>query len=144
MNDDNKKKQKMKFNTQVFTKNIIWHSQDKNPEYMVLEVHLVAIVLEACLLVTALEVATVIVSTEQLCLELCQLLSALVSKRNQKQLEFLKQENESLMQENESLMQENKILKQETKILKQENECQKGVSNVMLRKVLGFVNKLII
>ena len=118
---------------------------------MVLEVHLVAIVLEACLLVTALEVATVIVSTEQLCLELCQLLSALVSKQNQKQLEFLKQENESLMQENESLMQENeslmqenKILKQETKILKQENECQKGVSNVMLRKVLGFVNKLII
>ena len=55
------KNKKMKFNTQVFTKNIIWHSQDKNPEYMVLEVHL-----EACLLVTALEVATVIVSTEQL------------------------------------------------------------------------------
>ena len=55
--------------------------------------------------------------------------------------ESLTQENESLTQENESLMQENESLKQ---ILKQENECQRGVSSIMLQKVLGFVNKLII
>ena len=49
-------------------------------------------------------------------------------------MKSLKQENESLTQKNESLMQ----------ILKQENECQRGASSIMLQKVLGFVNKLIL
>ena len=80
---------------------------------------------------------------------------ASASEHNQKELEFLrigikslkreneslKQENESLTQENESLTRENESLKQ---ILKQENECQRGVSSIMLQKVLKFVNKLII
>ena len=35
-------------------------------------------------------------------------------------------------------------MKQEIEILKQENECQRGASSIMLQKVLGFVNKLII
>ena len=64
------------------------------------------------------------------------------------ELEFLRIEMKSLKQENESLKQilkqENKIMKQEIEILKQENECQRGASNVMLQKVLGFVNKFII
>ena len=59
-------------------------------------------------------------------------------------MKSLNQENESLTQENESLKQENEIMKQEIEILKQENECQRGASSIMLQKVLGFVNKLII